>query len=67
MTPAKSAPADRNAIHTLAKLTDLPVAGLVDGVTYYVQWDAIAAADQANRFQLSDRNGAIIDLDTAET
>ena len=54
-----SNPANDTA-HTLTRLTELPIAGLVDGQTYYVQLDA---ADPTHKFRLASAiDGATITL-----
>src|SRR5690606_4729317 len=59
------ADAGLDTIHTLILTSDLPIANLQDGVTYYVELDTISPNDRSDRFQLRDRNGDLVNLDAS--
>jgi len=60
LDPAKETAQDRNVSQSLIPATDLPIGGLHDGQTYYVN------VINANQFQLMDTpNGSIQPLDAA--
>ncbi|MCR9293765.1 MAG: hypothetical protein NXI32_13655, partial [bacterium] len=63
LTPDKSTQEAKNVVHTLLPVEDLPISNLIDGITYYVNFDNISQTDQADHFQLQDSLGNIVSVD----